>query len=948
MIWGLPFLTALVFLACEQLAGPVTRAPALGGTVVIDGTPRVGETLRAETDALEGAGSLAYRWQRGDSPDGEFADIPDAAAVSYTLLPADQEKYVRVAVSRAGYSGTKTSPAAGPVEPPEITWTAVADGEAGAVTSTAITFSFSEAVEGLTAADIIVTGRVTAGALSGGGTSWTLALDFVGSAGDLSISINKTGVAGGARNVAVYKQGEIADITWTAEADGEEDTVTSTAITFSFSGAVGGLSAGDITLSAGTGMAGAGALSGGGTSWTLTLDVVAVQGNVTVAINRAGIEAGPRTVAVYMALPPPEPEPEPRVLTGFSIAGLPDIIIYARNQPFESAGLIVEGLYSDGTAEELEQTEYTVSPPNTSTGGLKNVKVSVGEFEPQYFQIIVRNDTKILQSIAVSSPPNKTLYDLGENLDLGGLKINGTYYDSETGTTSTETLGTAPQIGGYSRTKRGVQNLTVTVNGKTAPSGFTVTVRVPASATLTLNHYRNGSSNHQRDQMKPAYIKGKEFDLAGSNLQAAITAGSLKLTLRPADGGITAADIEGFDRNRTGAQTLTLRLDEASETFSVEVLDAEPAVWFDYGYMRHEGDARGEGPGTGKYYARPGETLVLAPVRFLIGYDDDHNDTGVTYNWSVSGASAYTSTTTGGGEYFHVTPAAAGTFTVTVQVSGRSYISGQTISKSASTELVCYTGTVPADKSFGENSSKTPYLRHFAPGQFSEAGSGYGWSLGAAGGYELWRVEHQSSYTITGNPFITWSEPGIVWVQEDKNNNNIPDEMWYELKGGDDDMAAYKDQIRRRYAVTYFNSGGEALTNEYGQLIRKICWADAKGRTGWIEGGWPKDWGVKGNWATYTCTLLRDNGKICDNTYPTLDDSRGYVDACNMDANVSDRTKFFVADAIRADGSSVTLGAVRFIKVQTAVLRYGGIFGEVSTEINSADFLGGQTSFPLP
>jgi hypothetical protein len=91
---------------------------------------------------------------------------------------------------------------------------------------------------------------------------------------------------------------------------------------------------------------------------------------------------------------------------------------------------------------------------------------------------------------------------------------------------------------------------------------------------------------------------------------------------------------------------------------------------------------------------------------------------------------------------------------------------------------------------------------------------------------------------------------------------------------------------------------------------------------------------------------LRDNGKICDNTYPVLDDSWGYVDACNLDRD--DRDVFFVGDAIGADGSALTLSRVRFIKVQTAILRYGGIFGEVSTEIHSADFLGSQTNFPKP
>jgi hypothetical protein len=447
--------------------------------------------------------------------------------------------------------------------------------------------------------------------------------------------------------------------------------------------------------------------------------------------------------------------------------------------------------------------------------------------------------------------------------------------------------------------------------------------------------------------MKPTYIKGKGFDLAGSNLKAAVTIGNFTVTLTPANGGITSADIEGFNPSLAGTQALTLRLDEKSVGFSVEVVNAEPAVWFDYGYMRHAGDLTGEGPGTGKYYARPGETLALAPVRFLIGYGEDHGDTGVTYSWSVSGPSTYTADTAG--EYYRITPSAVGTYKVTVEVSGVSYVTGQTVTKSASADLVCYTGAVSTDKVFGENpSTPYPYLRHFAPGQFTESGSGFGWSLGAAGGYELWRVNHQPSYYIRGNPFLTWSELGIVWVQEDRNGNNIPDEMWYELKGGDDGKAAYKDQIVRRYAITYFKGADSGETNDYGQFVRNVYWVDAKGRTGRLAGGWPETWGVSGNWVAYTCTLLRDDGRIATGSYPVLDDTWGYVDACNLDAATDAQATFFVNHAMRADGVPVELGAVRFIKVQTSVLRYGGIFGEVSTEINTADFIGGQTTFPLP
>jgi hypothetical protein len=57
---------------------------------------------------------------------------------------------------------------------------------------------------------------------------------------------------------------------------------------------------------------------------------------------------------------------------------------------------------------------------------------------------------------------------------------------------------------------------------------------------------------------------------------------------------------------------------------------------------------------------------------------------------------------------------------------------------------------------------------------------------------------------------------------------------------------------------------------------------------------------------------------------------------------------FYVSDAVRADGSPANLGAVHFIKVHTGRFKYGGLFGEISTEIYSADYLGQQSDFPLP
>jgi hypothetical protein len=178
-------------------------------------------------------------------------------------------------------------------------------------------------------------------------------------------------------------------------------------------------------------------------------------------------------------------------------------------------------------------------------------------------------------------------------------------------------------------------------------------------------------------------------------------------------------------------------------------------------------------------------------------------------------------------------------------------------------------------------------------------------------------------------------------MQEDRNGNGLPDEMWYELPGSDETDNARKNLITRRYAVTYFKTDGKSMTNEYGQLIRGVYWVDSKGRTGMIPGGFPdKYWGVEGNRVTYTTTLLRDDGDIFCNGYNMRDLDR-YVDCSSDD-------QFPTSRAVKADGTPVNLSAVKFLKVQTSMFRYGDIFGDVSTEIRYADGLGYTTNFPMP
>jgi transcription elongation GreA/GreB family factor len=652
-----------------------------------------------------------------------------------------------------------------------------------------------------------------------------------------------------------------------------------------------------------------------------------------------GMEDSGELTAAYSIAMPEEPGPEPVEAEGIEVASKPATTLYGRNQTFEGwQGLSVVRVYSDGSREPLKTGEYTLSPstPDTSRDGPLAIRVRSGGFETE-FQIYVSYSSSVLLGISVQTPSRAECL-LGHPFDLSGVVVEGTYSDG-----ARTVPNSAVSVEGYDRYKREAQTVTLRVNNRTTT--LLAGVRVPPGSVIIVNVYGGGGGNHQERDMKSVYIRGKEFDFAKSNIQATVsTAAGARVILKPGN-GLYPEDVKNYDKNRAGLQTIALDLDGIEKKFEVGVIDVAPDVWFDYGYMRHEGDPGGVGAGFGKHYARPGETLVLAPVRYLIGWNDDHSPAaGTTYSWSVSGGAYDTSAATNG-EFFDFTPSATGTYTVRVSVTGKSYVTGDFITKTAETEAICYTGTVSETKTWWKSGSSR-VVKNFAPGQFVQSGAGYGWSLGTIGGYMMWQApQGLERYGVAGNDFGAWAEPGIVWMMEDNNGNGVPDEMWYEIKGPNDILEEYLPFITRRYAITFVNAGEETV-NEYGQTLSAPGWVDCRGRTDTLPGGWPKDWGVTGDWVTYTCTILGDDGNIANGVYggdghfsaiPTWYREKnrylGYVDART-------HSSFYVDDAIDARGNPVTLTNVRFIKVHTARFSYGGIFGEVSTEVSWGEGMG--------
>jgi hypothetical protein len=232
---------------------------------------------------------------------------------------------VQVTVSKAGYDFTPTEKTATVLAPAtdggddtdggkttgngtEVAFTgAQADGGEGYAT-TALSLHFSKAITGLSAADITLTSigdankSITKGTLEGVGPSYTLPVSGVKVEGFVKVSVSKTdyAVSGNPRTVAVHTAGSDQKTATTVDfkslsADGESKNKKTEKLTLTFSQSVDGLSTNDIYLNPGVTGAQKGNLSGGTTSYDLTVSGIETGGKVSVTVTKTGYAFQPTT-----------------------------------------------------------------------------------------------------------------------------------------------------------------------------------------------------------------------------------------------------------------------------------------------------------------------------------------------------------------------------------------------------------------------------------------------------------------------------------------------------------------------------------------------------------------------------------------------------------------------------------------------------------------------------
>ena len=229
-------------------------------------------------------------------------------------------------------------------------------------------------------------------------------------------------------------------------------------------------------------------------------------------------------------------------------------------------------------------------------------------------------------------------------------------------------------------------------------------------------------------------------------------------------------------------------------------------------------------------------------------------------------------------------------------------------------------------------------------------------SLGAWGGYVTFAFDHsvvntpnQADFLIEGNSFYASatskggsSEPGIVMVSIDINQNGLPDDPFYQLAGSE----YYTPSTLHQYSLTYYRtpSTHRPQPDKKNSITDStyIRWTDNQNQTGYLHKNTFHTQEYFPQWlADSALTFI--GSRLPDNAYDPNGKGAywiqqpfdyGYAD-CHPNDSIT-RCSFDIEWAVTDEGNPVHLPCVDFVRVYTGVFQQCGWTGEISTEISHA------------
>lgn len=234
-----------------------------------------------------------------------------------------------------------------------------------------------------------------------------------------------------------------------------------------------------------------------------------------------------------------------REIEHVSINTPPTKTTYQLNEQLDTTGLTLKVTYVDGT-EEVVSSGFTCSGFDSSTPGEKEVAVDYRAFYTEFTVMVL---DKTVTSIDIATPPTKTQYIVGEQLDTTGLSLNVHYSDG-----STDTVSTGFSCSGFDSSVPGPVTVTVMYMDKSTTFDVTITAK-------TLDRI-----DIQTPPRKTTYAVGEQLDTSGLTLKATYNDGSTNTISE----GYTCT---GFDSSVAGPVTVTVKYQEKTTTFSVTITE---------------------------------------------------------------------------------------------------------------------------------------------------------------------------------------------------------------------------------------------------------------------------------------------------------------------------------------------------------------------------------------
>ena len=229
-------------------------------------------------------------------------------------------------------------------------------------------------------------------------------------------------------------------------------------------------------------------------------------------------------------------------------------------------------------------------------------------------------------------------------------------------------------------------------------------------------------------------------------------------------------------------------------------------------------------------------------------------------------------------------------------------------------------------------------------------------SLGAWGGYVTFAFDHsvvnspkQADFLIEGNSFYASatskggsSEPGIVTVSIDINQNGLPDDPFYQLAGSEH----ANPNTLHHYSLTYYRTPADHMPqpDKKNSLTDTtyIRWTDNQKQAGYLHKNTFHTQEYFPQWLADSA-LTFVGSRLPNNAYDPNGKGAywiqqpfeyGYAD-CHPNDSIA-RCSFDIDWAVTDEGKPIYLPCADFVCVYTGVFQQCGWTGEISTEISHA------------